>query len=102
MKVLKKPLRREQAERMMADDGGYIHGTVPVDIDYLINNDLEHFLDLLSRLVTGTELLQDITYKVVGHEEGGTLYLEVSGNPSEALEFMETKSPRDWSPREKD
>jgi len=102
VKVLKKPLRRDQAERMMADHNGYIRGVIAVDIDYLVEHDSEAFLDLLSANLTGTELLQDIAYRIIGHKTPGTIYLEVSGNPAEALEYMAEKSPRDWSPREKD
>lgn len=102
MKVRKIPLRQDQAERMMEDHGGYIEGTVAIDIDYMINNDSESFLDLLSQKLTGTELLQDISYRVVGHKSPGTIYMQVRGNPSEALEYMvKGKGPRDWSPREK-
>lgn len=103
MKVLKEPLDRAQAEKMIAKDPhGYIGGVVGVDLNEIIEADLEGFLNLISTRLTGSELLQDISYRVVGHQRDGTILIEVIGDPSAALEFMkEPPGPREWSPRDK-
>ncbi len=103
MKVLKEPLDRAQAEKMIAKDpDGFIGGVVSVDLDEIINSTTESFLNLISTRLTGSDLLQDISYRVVGHQRSGTILIEVIGDPSAALEFMkEPPGPREWSPRDK-
>jgi len=103
MKVLKEPLDRAQAEKMLAKDpDGYIGGVVGVDLNEIIGSDLESFLNMLSTRLTGSDVLSDISYRVVGHQRDGTILIEVIGDPSSALEFMkEPPGPREWSPRDK-
>jgi hypothetical protein len=55
---------------------------VEVSLHDLIDNDLDHILDLLSEKATGSPLLQDITYRVVGCVPPHTLYIEVDGDDS--------------------
>jgi len=61
------------------DTEGRITVDVHVELEQFIGNDREGVLDVLSEAATGTELLGDISYKVVGHE-GDTLHIEVSGD----------------------
>jgi hypothetical protein len=67
--------------------GEYVSGIVAVDLGDIIDRDLEGLLDELSMLLTGSELLMDITYTVVGHE-GQTLWLEVTGDATEVVGCM--------------
>lgn len=55
---------------------------VEISLHDLIDNDLEGILDLLSEKATGSPLLQDITYRVVGCVPPHTLYIEVDGDDS--------------------
>lgn len=55
---------------------------VEVDLSEIIDTDLEGFLDILSERATGSPLLMDISYKVIGCEND-TLKIEVDGDPSE-------------------
>lgn len=101
MKVLEDPLSYDQAVRMMKKHPEkYIRGVIAIDLGSIIGWDEEHFLDVISTKLTGTELLQDINYRIVGHESPSTLFLEVEGDPKEALEFMHKKGPREWHPHE--
>ncbi len=71
----------QMKEALRGENEGYITGTVPVDLSEIIEGDLESFLDLLSEKVTGTELLTDITYEIVGFEEA-ILFIKVTGDVS--------------------
>ena len=53
-----------------------------MDLDEVGRFDFESFLDLISERLTGSELLMNIDYDVVGHE-GNTLHMKVGGDPSE-------------------
>ncbi len=64
--------------------GEYASGIVAVHRGDIIDRDHELLLDELSLLLTGSELLMDITYAVVGHE-GNTLWLEVEGDAREVV-----------------
>ena len=55
--------------------------TVEVDLHEIIDNDLEGLLDILSERATGSPLLMDISYRIVGHEND-TLKIEVDGDIS--------------------
>lgn len=39
---------------------------VKVALSELLDNDFEGFLDLISELATGTQLLMDISYEIIG------------------------------------
>lgn len=70
------------------DDDNYITGLVRVYLAEIIDNDLEGFLDLISEKLTGSTLLMDIEYRVVGHESANDLILlEVSGDVSSILDM---------------
>ena len=68
--------------------GEYVSGVVAVHLGDIIDRDHEGLLDELSLLLTGSELLMDITYSVVGHE-GDTLWLEVAGDATEVVGSVE-------------
>jgi hypothetical protein len=62
---------------------GYVTGTVAVGLGDVIDGDLEAFLDLLSEALTGSGLLMDIGYRLVGIDGDHTLRLEVTGDPQQ-------------------
>ena len=64
---------------VLVDENNVLIVKVMVDLSEVINRSLEELLDLLSDLATGTELLSDISYSVVGHS-GNTLELTVRGD----------------------
>lgn len=66
---------------------------VEVDLHDLIDNDLDNVLDLLSKKATGSPLLMDITYRVVGCKPPSTLYIEVDGDDSEIEEPSKEEDP---------
>lgn len=61
------------------DENGFITVTIDMELSSFIDNDLEGVLDLISHGATGSELLSDIGYSVVGHQ-GDTLKLKVTGS----------------------
>ena len=73
-------LTRQQMERQLYEMG-QCSGVVAVDLNDIIDGDLESFLDLLSTLLTGSPMLSDIEYKVVGADAGDVL-IEVDGDPT--------------------
>lgn len=90
--VMQKPYTMEQMkEAFRGENDGYITGVVAVDLSDVIDNDLEGFLDLISYKMTGTELLMDITYNVVGHEED-MLFIRVRGDVSNIVDCEDDDS----------
>jgi hypothetical protein len=61
---------------------GAISGVVKIELSRFIDCNLEGVLDMLSEALTGTQLLMNVNYKVVGHD-GDTLLIEVSGDPEQ-------------------
>lgn len=61
------------------DENGFIGVQVEVDLSKFIDNDPEAVLDMLSEEATGTEVLCNISYSVVGHH-GDTLSIKVTGS----------------------
>jgi len=80
----------------LAKKDGFVHAVVAIDIDEINKADYEHFLDLISRRLVGSELLQDISYRIVGYKSPGTIHLEVTGDASAIIEME--KGPKDWVP----
>jgi hypothetical protein len=74
--------------RQMADENNFVSGVVKVTLDEVIKRDLEGFLDLVSTRLTGSELLMEIGYQVVGHQ-GDTLLIKVRGQVDQLLELEE-------------
>jgi hypothetical protein len=68
--------------------GEYVSGVVAIDLGDIIDHDLEWFLDELSRLLTGSELLMNHTYPVVG-SDGESLWLKVEGDASMVVEYLD-------------
>ena len=66
-------------EIVSIDQNGYFTRRVSVDLSAFIDHDLEGVLDLLSEEATGSCLLSDISYTVVGHT-GNTIDLDVTGH----------------------
>lgn len=62
--------------RVVDLDEGYITGAVDIDLKDM---ELGRFLDLMSRGLTGTGLLEDVSYELVGCA-GNTLNLRVTGS----------------------
>lgn len=67
------------------DQQGFVTGEVLVELHEVTNMDLERLLDTLSTRLSGSELLMDVSYKPV-RVEGGSLIIEVSGDPSQIFE----------------
>lgn len=85
--IIREPLTLEEAKSRIEEDSTYITGIVPVELSFIIDGDLEVFLDELSEKLLGRSTLMDINYKCVGAESDGlTLLMEVSGDISELLD----------------
>lgn len=68
------------------DSDGWVEGLVRVEINELIRNDLEGFLDILSERLTGSGLLADINYSVQGCDgPNDEVVLLVSGDASQCF-----------------
>lgn len=88
MILLSKPLTLEQLKEQ-ADEDNYVSGVVLVDLSDAIDNDLEGWLDLLSEKLTGSPLLMDINYRVVGQRDN-ELKIEVTGDVSGIIDCEES------------
>ena len=82
--LLHQPLSKKAIRDLLdAKPDDYIRGVVAMDLSDLIDNDFEGILHLMSEKLTGTELLTDIHFKIVGFEGETTLHIEVSGDLSQ-------------------
>jgi hypothetical protein len=81
------------------DESGYITGEVAVDLGVFIDHLLEGVIDVLSEALTGSSLLMDVGWRVVGHD-GDTLGLLVSGDPSEVAQYADEEEERPDEPAE--
>lgn len=95
---LKKPLTARQI-RLNLDKEGYITGVVEIDLPEVIRRDFDEFLDLISEKLVGSSLLEDISYRIVGHT-AEAIHLEVTGDPRDAIEFAKPSGVLDWDPDE--
>jgi len=77
---LDQPLTVEQMKERR-DEDNCITGTIILDKGVL-GYDLEEKLDAIAEALTGSCLLMDINYDIVGIGEDGTLAVEVSGDVS--------------------
>lgn len=84
--LLNAPLTPAQLREGENTDG-YVTGAVSVSPSDLIDNDLEGVLDILSERLTGTDLLEDISYRVIGAADD-MIHVEVTGNPVSVLELV--------------
>jgi len=76
---LSKYVKLPNDQVVAVDKNGIITVQVEVDLSEFIDNDLEGVLDLLSEEATGTEVLSDISYLIVGHQ-GNVLSIQVTGS----------------------
>jgi hypothetical protein len=82
------------------DHDGFLHGVVAIDLDEIIERDLEGFLDLLSVRLSGTDVLTDICYEIVGFDAPDTVFIETWGDPSMAIE-CNAKLRKMWKGKKK-
>lgn len=78
----------EEEMRANQDDAGYISGVVAVSLSDLIEGDRDNFLDYISEKLTGSPLLMNIDFKVVGGvpENEDLVLIEVVGDASGIIE----------------
>lgn len=74
-----KYLKLPNGNVVATDAGGGITVVVNIDLSEIIDNDLDGLNDIMSERATGSVLLTDIGYSVVGHE-GDTLLIRVTGH----------------------
>jgi hypothetical protein len=86
--ILDVPLTIDQIKERM-NSAGYIKGIVPIRLHHIIDTDADGFLDLISDALTGTELLLDMSYQVVGTLDNDAVLIEVKGDVSMILEEEE-------------
>lgn len=84
---LTEPLSEEEI-KSMRDEAGYISGIVAVSLSDLIEGDRDYFLDYISYKLTGSPLLMDIDFKVVGGvpENEDLVLMKVVGDASGIVE----------------
>lgn len=68
------------------DENGYIHEEVHVDLSEVVEADTEGFIDLLSTLAIGDDLLMDVTWEVIGTTNENLIQVIVHGDPSASEE----------------
>ena len=94
--LLSKPLTAKDA-----DIDGWITCVVPVPFSRILQLDYEGFIDLLSDLAVGNQLLMDVGYDVVGfNQDEQELHIEVRGDT--ALAFEGDRGEEDNEPIEDD
>lgn len=78
----------EEEIKTLRDEAGYISGIVAVSLSNLIEGDRDNFLDYISEKLTGSPLLMDIDFKVVGGvpENEDLVLIEVVGDTSAIVE----------------
>jgi hypothetical protein len=74
------------AMRQAVEKDTYVSGIVAIDLGDVIDHDLESFLDDIALKLTGSELLIDIDYTIVGLRPDGALLLRVTGDASEIID----------------
>lgn len=83
-----RPFTKKEMKEACESGNPYMSGIVTMDANDAISGKyrLEGFLDRISVLLTGTNLLMDINYEVVGFEDGNLL-IKVSGDVSETIGY---------------
>lgn len=89
MNIRTTPYTEKEMKDMVKAGHVYVKENILIELNDLINNDFEQFLDVVSLKVTGTELLSEIGYNIFGLMDGHTLIMEVSGNISECVDTEE-------------
>ena len=83
--VLRKPLSMTAMKKLAKKNNGWIYGVVLVYLSEVMRLDLEEFLDLISMRLTGTDILMQASYEIVGHTQD-TILIFVEGDASAILE----------------
>lgn len=73
-----RPMTKDQIKCYMRYDG-FITGNIIMHISDVIDNDLEGFLDTISKALVNTPCLEEINYTVFGVTEPDNLLINVSG-----------------------
>jgi hypothetical protein len=88
-KLLKEPLTRAEILEMANEKNHWwVSGVISVDLNEMFG-DFEAFLDLASERLTGTIMLSDISYEVVGFEPNNILHMKIGGDAAEVLEHLD-------------
>lgn len=86
-RIIQKPLTEQEMQEILASGNPTVAGIIPMELNDIINTDLEGFLDILSRRMTGTELMSDIYYRCVGYDANtNMLRIEVHGDISSCID----------------
>jgi len=83
--VLRKPLSMTAMKKLAKKNNGWIYGVVLVYLSEVMRLDLDGLLDLISNRLTGTDILMQASYEIVGHTQD-TILLFVEGDASAILE----------------
>lgn len=84
-KVRISPMTESEMKEVILSGDPYIKENVYIEMNDLIDNDFEQLMDLMSSKITGTELLMDINYRIVGLHDEYTMIVEVTGDISECV-----------------
>jgi hypothetical protein len=85
--ILYEPMTLDQIKSGLSSDG-FITGKILVDMDSVVGLDPESFYDLISERLVGSDLGMDITYQVVG-ANNGSVVVQASLDPSAVLDYEE-------------
>ena len=91
MDYIEEPLNYEDIRTTM-DSNCYVTANISIHLFDILYNDVNEFLECLSNTLTGTPLLEDIKYKIIGVKENNILIVEVTGDVSSVLSVMESES----------
>lgn len=89
IKTITSPLTIKEIQDMVDNNDGdtYITAIVPIDLGFIIDNDLEDFLDEISEKLVDNPLFMDISYKIVGSTQENEALIQVTGDVSAILDF---------------
>lgn len=95
-RVLAVPLSRDEIKKQIEEnEDRIVTGIVSVNLGSVIDDDVESFLDRLSRMLIGSETLMNIEYDVVDVLQNDYLLIRVSGEVlDEDLEDVPTSPSR--------
>jgi hypothetical protein len=86
MNYLHGPMTHDEIKTNV-NERGYVTGIVPISLAKVIDGDLETFLDDISIALVDSELLSDVTYKLVGYADDNMLLIQVTGDTELVLEM---------------
>lgn len=75
--------------KTLADENGYVSGSVLVPFDEIVHRNFESFLDLLGEKLIGSDCLMDISYKAVEITKDQNVVIWVRGDASGMIETDE-------------